>query len=345
MQGLIEQLAAKLDQPLTPDERAGARPDRVAAHNDVTSRDRAPDSQRMAVPQSDTGPGDGTGAIASVSPPVEPAEKATPTTAPAPIVADEAPTAPLGHLAVVAEAVEAKRMDVYLDPIMGLSDRKARHFELTVRLRDDMGQEIEPALYGAGVAGTGLLARIDAAKLEQAAEIVQRLKTRQSKAALFSSLTGESLADENFLGSFADLLTDEDGMGARLVLNFSQAEARNFSTVHWQSISAMASIGLKFALEGVTDLDMDFETLQENGFAFVKLDASVFLEGLPMPGGHVPPTDICRHLAGLGFGLIVGGIVAEKDLARIHGFGAVLGQGTLFGAPRSVALERARRAA
>ncbi|MEZ5853875.1 MAG: EAL domain-containing protein [Hyphomicrobiaceae bacterium] len=252
---------------------------------------------------------------------------------------------PFGHLAVVAEAVEANRMDVYLDPIMGLADRKARHFELTVRLRDDVGQEIEPAEYVASVAGTGLLARIDAAKLERAAEIVQRLKTRQSKAALFSSLTGESLADENFLGSFADLLTDEDGMGARLVLSFSQAEARNFSTVHWQSISAMASIGLKFALEEVTDLDMDFEMLQQNGFTFVKLDAGVFLDGLPIAGGRVPPADICRHLAGLGFGLIVGGIVAEKDLARIHGFGAILGQGTLFGAPRSVALERPQRAA
>ncbi|MFV0295094.1 MAG: EAL domain-containing protein, partial [Hyphomicrobiaceae bacterium] len=159
------------------------------------------------------------------------------------------------------------------------------------------------------------------------------------------SLASESLGDENFLGTFADLLTDEDGMGARLVLSFTQAEVRDFTRIHWQTVTAMSSIGLKFALEDVLDLDMDFEKLQQNGFSFIKLDAVVFLEGLPLPGGLVPPADICRHLASMGFGLIVGGIVEEKVLARIHGFGAVLGQGTLFGAPRSVSLDRTSRAA
>jgi cyclic-di-GMP phosphodiesterase TipF (flagellum assembly factor) len=107
----------------------------------------------------------------------------------------------------------------------------------------------------------------------------------------------------------------------------------------------MAAIGLKFALRDVTDLDMDFERLKQHGFDFIKLDASVFLDGLPTPDGRIPAADICRHLSGVGLGLIVGGIVEERDLAKILGFGALLGQGALFGGPRSVEIERERRAA
>lgn len=253
--------------------------------------------------------------------------------------------APFGHLALIAEAVEANRMDVYLDPILGLDDRKARHFELSVRLITATGAGLGEEELHRAAAGTGLLARIDASKLASAAGVIKRLQTRGSGASLFSAVAGESLADDNFAGAFAEILAAEEGSGTRLVLTFAQAEARNFTAAHWRAITDMAAIGLKFAVTDVTDLDMDFEVLTRNGFDFIKLDAPVFLEGLPAPGGHIPAADICRHLSGLGLGLIVGGIVAERDLARIMGFGAILGQGTLFGGPRSVELERERRAA
>ena len=259
--------------------------------------------------------------------------------------ASDAERAPFGHLALIAEAVEANRMDVYLDPILGLTDRKTRHFELSVRLRTDSGDELDAEAYAPVTVGTGLLARIDAAKLAQAADVAQRLRARGTRAALFSTLAGESLSDENFLGTFADIFQAEEGLGTKLILTFSQSDVRHFTPGHWTALASMAGIGLRFALEDVTDLDMDFSMLKRSGFDFVKLDAPVFLDGLPIADGQVPAPDICRHLASMGLGLIVGGIVAEKDLARILGFGVILGQGALFGGPRSVAIDRVRQAA
>lgn len=259
--------------------------------------------------------------------------------------ATERDSTPFGHLALIAEAVEAQRMDVLLDPILGLSDRRARHFELSVRLRTETGNSLEEAHYAPVAAGTGLLGRIDAEKLTRAADVLQRLRARGSAASLFSTVAGESLSDDTFASAFAGVLSAEESNASRLVLTFQQAEARNFTDAHWRAISDMSRIGLKFALTGVTDLDMDFEVLKRHGFDFIKLDAQVFLDGLPTPSGIIPAADICRHLAGMGLGLIVGGIVEEKDLARILGFGVLLGQGALFGGPRSVEIERERRAA
>ena len=73
-------------------------------------------------------------------------------------------------------------------------------------------------------------------------------------------------------------------------------------------------------------------------------DVVLFLNGLPAPGGVVPVADLCRYLAGLGLTLIVEHIDDEAKLARIFGFGALYGQGQLFGGPRLLKAEVARAA-
>lgn len=336
MQSLIEQLATQLNQPRMSDDAPGTEAATMGAEASTASDSGAePGLPQLSRSSPAAGPHPNWQASAGIG--GRPTMRRL-TLAPASM-------APVGRLALIAEAVEANRMDIYLDPILGLADRKARHFELSVQLLTETGEELGAGEYTGPAGGTGLLARIDSAKLARAAEVAQRLKLRGSHASLFSNIAGESLADENFIGAFSDILDAEDGLGAKLVLTFTQADARTFTGAHWQAISAMSEIGLKFALEDVRDLDMDFALLRHHGFDFVKLDAAVFLDGLPTPSGHIPAIDICRHLAELGLGVIVGGIVEERDLAKILGFGALLGQGTLFGAPRSVQLDVERRAA
>ena len=334
MQSLIEQLAGQLSHAHAGDApmNAVARPAMDLARLTFA----APPASRSSVQPTDVlAAPDHSGAA-----PRQPGWAA-----PTPAAGGPRGMAPYGHLALIAEAVEANRMDVFLDPILGLADRRARHFELSVRLLTSAGDDLAEDDYTRAAAGTGLLARIDAAKLARAADVLQRLRSRGSGASLFSAVAGESLADASFAEAFTDILATEEGHATRLVLTFAQSEARVFTAAHWRTVAAMSEIGLKFALAEVTDLDMDFELLRRHGFDFIKLDAAVFLDGLPTASGRIPADDICRHLAGLGLGLIVGGIVAEKDLARILGFGALLGQGMLFGGPRSVEIERERRAA
>ena len=91
-----------------------------------------------------------------------------------------------------------------------------------------------------------------------------------------------------------------------LVLSFSQSDARAFTPAHAEALGAMAASGFGFALEDVTDLEMDFGKLKALGFEFIKLDAEVFLDGMQAPGGCIPASDICRYLSDFGLSLIVG---------------------------------------
>jgi cyclic-di-GMP phosphodiesterase, flagellum assembly factor TipF len=104
-------------------------------------------------------------------------------------------------------------------------------------------------------------------------------------------------------------------------------------------LSALKAAGCRFALEDVVDLKMDFAALRAGGFTFVKLEAPLFLEGLPAATGRVAASDLCRFLGDFGLTLIVGRIEDDWMLARILGFGVQFGMGGLFGGPKLVKAE------
>jgi cyclic-di-GMP phosphodiesterase, flagellum assembly factor TipF len=245
-----------------------------------------------------------------------------------------APPAVNPRLAPIAEAVVAERMDVLLEPIHALAEGRARHFEVSVRLRTADGTTLEQAEFSRVAQGSGLMPRIDAARMIRAARVARKLGERGRQGSVLAAVAGESLTDARFIDAAAAEPGTEGGMS--LVLGFAQSEVRAFTAGHAEALGALLAAGFTFALEEVTDLDMDFAKLKEMGFTFVELDAPVFLDGLPAANGRVPAADICRHLADFGLSLIVGRIEDDWLLARILGFGVVLGKGTVFGGPRLV---------
>jgi len=235
------------------------------------------------------------------------------------------------QLARLTEAVAAERMEVLLEPIHALVEGRPRHFEVSTRLIAADGTALDRREYATAARGSGLMPRIDAAKMIRAARIASHLGQHGREGAVLASLTGDVLIDQAFLeaaaaGSRAD--------GLCLVLAFAQNEVRAFTPGHVKALGDLKALGFRFALEEVVDLDMDFAALKGMGFTFVELDAPAFLDGLPAAGGRMPAADIGRHLASFGLALIVGRIDDDWLLARILGFGVLFGKGALFGGPR-----------
>jgi cyclic-di-GMP phosphodiesterase, flagellum assembly factor TipF len=327
IQDLIKKLADELNSTTTGEP--GSAPESALARDVAIADPAAPPSsiERTMPAPAAVAPREAL-ARASTWPRVEPAPQGE-----AGIRAPDAPPALNPQLARIAEAVAAERMEVLLEPIHALAEGRPRHFEVSVRLLTADGASLDQREFSRATRGTGLMPRIDAARMVRAARVARRLGDRGRKGSVLTTMDGQSLTDDSFLAVASEAGVHAD-MG--LVLSFAQNEVRNFSPAHANALRALAAGGLRFALEDVTDLDMDFAALQEMGIEFVKLDAPVFLDGLPMAGGRIPAADICRHLADFGLTLIVGRIEDDWLLARILGFGVLFGKGALFGEPRLV---------
>lgn len=256
------------------------------------------------------------------------------------------PVGPMhARLAALAEAINARRADVLLEAILGLEDHRPRHYEVSLRLRGADGSALDTEGMLETLRDTGLLPVLDSTRLARTAQVARRLRERGKNGAVFSEVDGGSLTHDQFIREFTAAYSQRDAFTGQLVLTLAQSDVRRFSRRDWAMIDDMRDLGFRFALQAVTDLDMDFAGLRSHGFAFVKLDANVFLDGLPTSGGTVPAGDICRHLAEMGLTLIVGAIDDETRLAQIFGFGVLYGQGQLFGGPRPMKAEALAAAA
>ncbi len=243
------------------------------------------------------------------------------------------------RVAEIAKAIETKSMDVLLSPIVGLGDYAVTHFEVSVRLRGADGPLPEHSEEALTLAGSHLLALFDAERLSRTAAVAELLESRGKNGAVMTAATGTSMSDAHFLETFARVYETRNSISGQLVLTFSQADVEAFGSGTWQALSDMHSFGFRFALDRVTHLGMDFEHLAQCGFTFVKLLAHVYMNGLPSDSGFITVNDICRHLARCGLTLVVESVDDEALLARVFGFGALFGQGQLFGAPRQISLD------
>jgi len=240
------------------------------------------------------------------------------------------------RLQAIKDALVAGRIDVLLEPILTLKDRKPRHFEVSLLLKDENGDILDLPRSHEGEDGRSILPIVDRVNIERTSQVALRLECRGRQGALFSSISGQSLAADKFLDGVTNAYRARESFAGQLVMTFTQADVRAFGEREWANLADLADLGFRFAIGSITDLDMDFAELKASGFEFAKLDASVFLDGLMAGETLVPARDICRHLADIGLTLIVGQIDDEQVAARIFGFGVLFGQGSMFGGPRPV---------
>ena len=238
------------------------------------------------------------------------------------------------RLARVAAAIDAGRVEVYLEPILDIARQQPSHYEVTVCLRDADGAEIGGGDDAVERNASAVLPLLDSVRLSRTAQVARLLEERRRPGSVFSTFSGAALSSDEFLGTFADTFEANETLAHQLVLTFAQADVRGFCDPQWAMLQEMRELGFRFALRAVTDLDMDFEPLAHAGFAFAKLDADVFLDGLTAPGAIIPAADICHYLADQGLAVVAEHIDDEAKRARLSASGVQLGQGQLFGGPR-----------
>lgn len=246
--------------------------------------------------------------------------------------------------AAMADAIATHKLDVFLDPVVGLADRKARHFNVSLRLRMGESESLGPEDYVPQARRAGLLPLVDATRAARAAIVARHMDERGSGGCLFSAITAESLTSERFLQDFAEACRQSPKLKERLVFSIAEAELRELSESQWGTIQQLAGSGFRFAIQDLTSLDLDLPETKSAGFAFVRVAARAFLDGVASVDGVLPAADLCQRLTAAGLKLIVFDLESEEQLDSALAAGAPLGQGRLFGVPRPIRAEALRPA-
>ncbi len=190
-------------------------------------------------------------------------------------------------LETVRSALAENRVDLYLQPIMGLPQRRTVFYESYSRLRDESGRVMMPAEYLAVAEPGGLITAIDNLLLFRCVQIVRRLAKQSRRIGIFCNISMASLADESFFPQFLDLLTANRDLAGALIFEIGQQAFDARGSIEARNMGKLADLGFRFSLDKVTDLDIDLQDLSRSDVKFLKVGAEKLIGELTDVNGRL----------------------------------------------------------
>jgi cyclic-di-GMP phosphodiesterase TipF (flagellum assembly factor) len=237
-------------------------------------------------------------------------------------------------LDLIRRALNENRVDLYLQPIVGLPQRKIRFYEALTRLRSADGSIVMPAQYMAVASPAGLMPVIDNLLLLRCVQLVRRLSHRNRDIAVFCNISEQTLTDAEFFPQFLEFLRSNRDISGQIVFELAQDTALKAGKAAQAGIAALHQLGFRLSLDQVSALDCDFAKLRHQGFHFIKVAARTLISGMKQALAPVAAEDFKDLLARHGVTLIVERVEDEKTVVQLLEFNVGYGQGFLFGEPR-----------
>lgn len=312
--GLVKQLAASVashEELLT----AAA----VAPAATIPAAGREPDKSASELPRLAGAEPARTAAAAS-------GNEAAPSRGPAPI------------LAALRSAVDENRLDIYLQPLVTLPQRKVRFYEAVTRLRDDRDQMLAAEDFIGIAEAAGLIGRIDHLVVLRCVQVLRRLMVRNKEIGLFCNMAAATLGNAANFSHCLDFLDANRALASSFVLEFKQSTFRSLGPTEAEHLAALAQRGYRFSMDHVTDLRIEPRELADRGVRYIKVPAALLLDP-KQTSSDIHPSDLSDLLGRFGIDLIAERIEGERSVVDLLDFDVRFGQGFLFAPPRPLRAE------
>ena len=241
-----------------------------------------------------------------------------------------------GIIATIAGAIDSHRVDLYLQPIVTLPQRKVRYYEAMSRLRTQDGDVVPADEFIDHAEAGGIMPKIDNLLLFRCVQVVRRLLLKNRDVGLFCNISMSTLTDPAYFRQLHDFMQANRALAPSLVFEFRQNAYRSFGAIEHEGLAALADLGFRFSLDHVTDLRMEPKELFDRGFRFLKAPAKLLLNKAAAGQSDIDAADLSNLLARFGIELIAERIESETMVVDLLDYDVKFGQGFLFSPPRPV---------
>ncbi|MBI5323155.1 EAL domain-containing protein [Bradyrhizobium sp.] len=267
--------------------------------------------------------------------------EAPPTPAPTPTASAAPSRSQTQLIGAIKNAIEENRLDIYLQPMVTLPQRKVRYYEAVTRLRDDKDHVLVAEDFIATAESAGLIGRIDHAVMLRCVQVLRRLMVRNKEVGVFCNVSATTLTNPTNFAQCLDFLEANRALAPSFVLEFKQETLRKLGPAETENLAALSQRGYRFSIDHVTDLRFEPRELADRGVRFIKVPASLLLDPKQSSTSDIHPSDLSDLLGRFGIDLIAEKIEGERAVVDLLDFDVRFGQGFLFAPPRPLRPEGA----
>jgi len=254
------------------------------------------------------------------------------------------PTSTNGPMDLVREALMENRVELYLQPIVQLPQRKTAYYEGFTRLKDANGRIILPQEFIPAAEQAGLMATIDNVLLFRCVQIVRKLMKQDRRVGIFCNISPTALADEMFFPQFLDFMRENRDLAGSVIFEIPQELFVNRTSIEARAMAKLVDLGFRFSIDKVTTAEIDLPDLERSGVRYAKIPARALVDQVVL-GGVRPKSAITRDISAAdiaaifqryGVDLIAERIESEDAVLEVLDLDVPYGQGHLFGQPRAI---------
>jgi cyclic-di-GMP phosphodiesterase TipF (flagellum assembly factor) len=243
--------------------------------------------------------------------------------------------------AVISAALTEGRVEVHLQPIVQLPQRRTRGYEALVRLRLDENTLLLPHEFIATVEERGFGPTLDALVLTRALAIARHLGSKEGGIFVSCNFSAATWSSSKALAALSRILDKYREHTGHLVVEMPQSVFRALDPTSLGLLGAMSANGVRFALDQLSDLRLDPVSLFDRGIRFVKAPAELLLAQVLAQANGQTATDIAAGdlsalLARASIVLIAERIEDNPTVADMIDLGVTMAQGVVFSPPRPV---------
>ncbi len=232
--------------------------------------------------------------------------------------------------AEVRRALALGKIELFMQPIVTLPMRKPQYYEALSRLKTEDGGLITPDVFLPVCRQGNFMPMLDRMAMNEAFRLLRRLTDRGRAVDIFCNLSIQSLGDSDFFALMRDLFEQNRDLAEHVILEFKQADIRNFGILEDETLQLLRSMGFRFSVDQITNLGTDFDEFARKGIRFAKVAAPILTNKDAGRGLDIHPADFSRVLSRKGIDLIVTHVSNESLLVSLVEFNVHLAQGDHF---------------
>ena len=232
------------------------------------------------------------------------------------------------------DAIEHNDIDVFIQPIVTLPQRKTVFYELYGRLRLNSGVYLSANEYMPLAANEPMINHLDALLLSHCIKLLSKQRrTHNQNIGYFINIMPSTLRNGHFMHNLLKLLDYNRSIANALIFEIDYKNFLLLSPAEQKILSGLREIGCRFSLDHVQEIPTDVKFLHRRRIDFVKIAAATFLKSSRSDAGFSETLTRKHNLDVNSTDIIVEKIENHKTLLQILDFDIKYGQGFLFGKP------------
>jgi len=236
----------------------------------------------------------------------------------------------------ILQAFREDHLEIHLQPVVNLPQRKTRFYEALARLRLDEQTLLQPDEFLPVLKESQLLPELDGKVAARAAAVARHLVNRGSEGFVSCNLAAASVRTPGFLRALGRILEAYPDILGRLAFEIPQRAWRMLDAESAGALEQLRAKGAFFILDRATDMRLDPLSLADRGVAYAKLPARMLLDPQPSHGLDFETADLATVLSRAGIRLVADRVETESDVPDLIDIDVPLAQGYVFAPPRAV---------